>query len=443
MTTDAAEPSRVARETLPQFPSAPEVPRTPFPERRFQAGELEIRPLAGPAIEIPSNEDEDFLRRFDAWHARTNGSIPEYIVYEFLVFKKKQIDGVDFCPTPGHRVLTRDLRWVPVESLVPGDELVTFDDEPFAWPHRHWDCGVVEWNELRRVDQLYRIRLDDGTELTVTPDHRWLSSYSPRHGPKNWGHRWIRTDRLREGIPLLRFFTPWEEERSWEAGWLAGLLDGEGSLSMVGNARGHYSMNLALAQKPGSVTDKATGLLQEFGFSMKTYSAKTLQMHIQGGLAERLRCLGSLRPMRLIEKMGRNHWGTIRSKQRPCVVSVEPVGPGEICSLSVSTGTYVLEGFGAHNTFQHPQLGGRTEFGGFVLDFFLILRRAGWRVLGRRYHLLQAEDRARDLIVEQLLEERGIEVINLWDDDLLVRADYVLNLAWEGREVTERRPGAG
>ena len=80
---------RVARRTLPQKPIVPELPATAFPERRFRVPgtELEIRPLAPPSIEIPANEDEDLIRRFEAWHARTNGSLPEYLCYEFLVFE--------------------------------------------------------------------------------------------------------------------------------------------------------------------------------------------------------------------------------------------------------------------------------------------------------------------------------------------------------------------
>ena len=182
--------NRTVRTTVPVFPSAPELPTTPLPGRRFQVQGLEIRPLSGPSIDIPRTEDEDFLRRFDVWHARTAGSLPEYIVWEFLVFKKKQIEGLDFI-------------------------------------------------------------------------------------------------------------------------------------------------------------------------------------------------------------------------------------------------------------YQHPLIGGRTEFGGFVLDFFLPLRSAGWRILGRRFHLLQPEDRARDIISRALLEGRAIQVIDIWDDDLLTRSDFVLNLAWEGREVVDRRPEAG
>jgi very-short-patch-repair endonuclease len=87
---------RRARLTLPQFPQPPKVPATPLQERRFRRGGLEFRPFAGPDVPIPATEDEDFLVRFEAWHAATNGSLPEYIVYEFLVFKKRQREGLDF-----------------------------------------------------------------------------------------------------------------------------------------------------------------------------------------------------------------------------------------------------------------------------------------------------------------------------------------------------------
>src|SRR3989304_2621526 len=63
----------------------------------------------------------------------------------------------------------------------------------------------------------------------------------------------------------------------------------------------------------------------------------------------------------------------------------------------------------------------------------------GWRVQGERCHLFEAPDRARDLVARTLLESRGIQVIDLFEDDLLTRSDYVLNLAWEGREVQGRK----
>ena len=178
------------RTTVPQPPRPFELPRTPLPHKRVQTGQfgVELRPLAEPSIPLPANEDEDFLQRFAVWHQITNGSLPEYIAWEFLVFQKKMEPGIDF-------------------------------------------------------------------------------------------------------------------------------------------------------------------------------------------------------------------------------------------------------------VFQNPILGGRTEFGGFVLDYFFPATRMGWRVQGERFHLLQSKDRARDDVAEATLVSRGVSpVIDLWEDDLLTRPIRVLEMALRGQEVTERAP---
>ncbi len=81
--------------------------------------------------------------------------------------------------------------------------------------------------------------------------------------------------------------------------------------------------------------------------------------------------------------------------------------------------------------FQHPVFGGRTRFGGYLLDFYFNMRAEGWRVQGERFHLERAEDRARDAIAAVQLTSQGINVIDLWESDLLTRRDFVLNLAWD------------
>lgn len=89
--------------------------------------------------------------------------------------------------------------------------------------------------------------------------------------------------------------------------------------------------------------------------------------------------------------------------------------------------------------FQHPVFGGRTRFGGYVLDFFLTHRMEGWRVMGERWHLEKPEDRARDAIMKTQLTSDGIKVIDLWEDDLLTRRDFVLNLAWDQSASAQSR----
>ncbi|KKM17707.1 hypothetical protein LCGC14_1673040 [marine sediment metagenome] len=90
--------------------------------------------------------------------------------------------------------------------------------------------------------------------------------------------------------------------------------------------------------------------------------------------------------------------------------------------------------------FQAPFLGGRTRFGGFVADFAFYGRQEIWSVQGIRWHLQTPKDRANAFIAETQLSARGYKVIELWEDDLLVRPTFVLDLAWEqSAEVPERK----
>lgn len=170
---------------LPSFPTPPEVPQTPLEERRFEAAGLELRPLRGPTIPVPGEQDEELQRRFEEWkaeHGYTQASLPEFIAWEFLVYRKKQVEGVDFL-------------------------------------------------------------------------------------------------------------------------------------------------------------------------------------------------------------------------------------------------------------FQSPYFGGRTEFGGFVLDFYLVIQKYAWRIQGERFHIFFPRDRARDLIARAQLEGEGITVIDIFENDVLVRPDFILELAWNGQEA--------
>ena len=88
--------------------------------------------------------------------------------------------------------------------------------------------------------------------------------------------------------------------------------------------------------------------------------------------------------------------------------------------------------------FQSPIFGGRTQFGGFVIDFFFPMRNEAWFVSGERFHLLTPQARARDQLAKVQLAAAGVKVITLWEDDLLERPDYVLEAAWfRGEEVMQ------
>lgn len=145
-----------------------------------------------------------------------------------------------YCLSPEHRLLTADLRWVPCGDLKAGDRLLAFDEEtPEGCTHRR-----LRWSEIVRsepaVKVCVRVVLEDGTDVVCTTDHPWLAQRLDR--PSSNPKRWVRADCLMDEAPYVnRLLDTWTEARSYEAGWLAGMFDGEGSArpALSGRLRRH------------------------------------------------------------------------------------------------------------------------------------------------------------------------------------------------------------
>lgn len=93
---------------------------------------------------------------------------------------------------------------------------------------------------------------------------------------------------------------------------------------------------------------------------------------------------------------------------------------------------------GVEFDYQLPIAGGRTTFGGFVIDF-LVYPDLVLQPQGQRWHLQDPTDRARLRIEKLLMSSRGYRVIYLWEDDLLQRGDYAIALALRGQELNSFR----
>ncbi|WP_407815627.1 LAGLIDADG family homing endonuclease, partial [Staphylococcus aureus] len=91
-----------------------------------------------------------------------------------------------------------------------------------------------------------------------------------------------------------KFFEPWAARSGREAGWLAGIYDGEGYLS-IKNRRG---TQLGVAQKPGVVLSEIERLLKNFGYSNYRYAqtgnagSGVISLQSQGGFATIAHLLG-------------------------------------------------------------------------------------------------------------------------------------------------------
>lgn len=266
------------------------------------------------------------------------------------------------CPTPDQKVLTDDLRWVEAGDLKVGDRLVGFDEDVQAGRRaRRYKTSEVTHagRALRRVMQ---VNLSDGTAVKVTDEHPWLIAAPV--GKNKRTKAWVATKNLRPGWKLQRLFSPWQVGETRSHGYLAGFFDGEGHYSRQ-PATG--TLTVAAAQKFGPTYDYAKGLLEGFSsrFKFAEYGWAREKdknigcLRINGRTADVARFLGEVRPGRLLAKFRPEDLGAIQSRrdQDVFISSVEDLGEQEIVTLSTSASTYILEGFGAHNSlYDVPRL---------------------------------------------------------------------------------------
>jgi hypothetical protein len=277
---------------------------------------------------------------------------------KYLPFPNDRFDGVftSPCLAQQHRVLTDDLRWVPVGNIVVGDRLLAFDEQgtPGATgcnSRRRWRRAEVVRSIPRKV-QCLRVILANGDEVITTPEHPWLVS---RYSYGGCAMEWVPSSRLARFYASLQV-EPWEPLRSYDAGWLAGMFDGEGSLSLGT----HGSPKMTLYQVQGPIIDRAENLMYRFGYEPNRIPRKNQPPHRQpvdnlyvtGGFPGILRALGELRPTRLLEKWASLDISTrtVEAERVP-VLSVESAGTMDIQEIETDTGTYIGEGYLHHNCY--------------------------------------------------------------------------------------------
>ena len=267
-----------------------------------------------------------------------------------------------YCPTPEQRILTADLQWVPAGDICVGNELVGFDEhliEPGSAGQRRrrfrpsvvTACGKAK----RRV---IRLEMEDGSTVRASAEHPWLIATKASRNQK-----WQTCTELEAALAhgrlryMHKFIEPWAYQSRREAGWLAGIYDGEGYLSI----KNRGGVLMGVSQKAGIVLDTITRTLTELGFNSCRYnqtgaSKSNVYIQLNGGWREVLKLIGSVRPLRLLEKFQSALRVGDFAKQMggaglPMKI-VRAYDEGEqICSaLETSTRTYICEGFGAHNS---------------------------------------------------------------------------------------------
>lgn len=263
------------------------------------------------------------------------------------------------CLTPDHKVLTADLRYVELGDVGVGDQLVSFDEDVLESPRRgrRYKTGTVQ--AVKRAEaEVFAVTLEDGKQFRVTADHRWLTRIggpsAQRVGETYW---WRTTEKLRVGTRVPRLLDEWETLDSYDAGWLAGIYDGEGCLT-TRVTTGGIVCNLVLSQKKGAVLDHATEILESLlglaGISHQNQRGVS-SLRVKGGVRRIAKVLGSVRPVRLLPKFRPEHLGQMMTNENVRITSIEPIGVREVVQIDIDAKTMIVEGYPHHNCYLHDE----------------------------------------------------------------------------------------
>lgn len=267
------------------------------------------------------------------------------------------------CLTPSMRVLYADLTWRRIGDVKVGDALIGFDEK--LGKSAKVRPSIV--NEVHRTEKkCVRIWTDRGM-VEASYDHQWV--VRPARGSKASLRRWLASKDLRPGDRISFFAQPWETDRSFEAGYLAGFFDGEGYISA--RKKTEYGTQgggvVGYGQVYGPTHDGVMRMLQERGFDLAVRHRAACVTEARGkqqALAmpwirngDGMRFVGSIRPQRLLAK-SQTLWDGIRTwsqseRSRPAtVLRIEKIGVHEVVAVGTSTNTFIAEGMLSHNCKQ-------------------------------------------------------------------------------------------
>lgn len=263
------------------------------------------------------------------------------------------------CVTPETRILTADLRWLPASDLAVGDSLLTFTEQPVAATidgakskGRYYEPAVVECVD-RVTRPTYELEFDDGTVVRSSSGHKWLC------GSLANGARWVETQNLKAGgvnaSTVGKPLDVWDTDNTYEAGYLAAALDGEGNLDQQDTTQ-----RVMFSQVGNAMLDQVEQSLKALDIdythtvdqrSTRTYDGPRQDVHrlAVGKRAHFLRLMGSVRPARLLPKLDIAKLGRLDRTGTARLVRKTFLGDREVVMLNTTSGTYFAEGLTSHN----------------------------------------------------------------------------------------------
>jgi hypothetical protein len=338
-----------------------------------------------------------------------------------------------YCLDPKTRILTADLEWVPISTLKPGDSVVGIDEQAAPGKQRRLRKTEVV-NVWKRQDPAFRITFDDGTSVIASGDHRWLVADKGHANTRKWRF----TKNLTLGSKVCHLVDPWNEMEDKDAGYLAGIYDGEGCIVNTEKVRG---AEILISQNPGAVLDHTLELLRKNGFTPQPNNPAAYKDSVEcqqwsiRGIPETMRFLAQTKPLRLFPKHswlwdgmttrgGSTPNGRLRADGYKYIESIESLPEQDLIDIETTTHTFIAEGFISHNCQLYDEMAhviatGANRSAGeiynaakpaldqFKKDGFIYEPSSTWQKVGKFYEnyveSLKKDDNGLPLKPEQLM----------------------------------------
>lgn len=264
----------------------------------------------------------------------------------------EKILGKEFCVDPNSLILKSDLRWVKAREIKIGDELISFpeniDGHIKLIPSIVTQCPQIQ-------AQRYKIITDKG-ETIVSRNHKFVTYFDDRRHTNFRSNSWRKASDLAVGDKIKFLGAPWEEVDNWASGWIAGIYDGEGWLSVD---KVFQRSSLGVAQNEGPTLSKMKKALGDFGITYRVHKqGNKCYSLITKSIYSSMRILGISRPTRFIDK-SRYIWNERQAfavNPKSFYATIEkiiPLGRGNVIALETSTHTFISDGFLSHNSTIH------------------------------------------------------------------------------------------
>lgn len=244
------------------------------------------------------------------------------------------------------RVLTHDLQWMCGGESAPGSTILGLDASvggEVGQFRRMYRPATIEGIDVV-MTPCFEIDLENGETLMSAWNQEWLVG-------TGLTSVWRSPSHMRPGFTrIIQPLDTWRPERTYEAGYLAAALDGEGWLSQTTptGKNGHkfgMSFVLGFAQRSNEMFSEFTKEVERRGLSYRVCKNGTVNK-LAFGKPRRdiIKLIGTVRPRRLLGSI-KLELGMVDLRRTVKALRVTKVGDCEVLRVHTSTGAFVLDGF--------------------------------------------------------------------------------------------------